>query len=102
MRGTKAKPQVFMVEEAPPWRVRTDGSAWPGRNAAGVCAGWLVVEVRAGRRAGGKDVVTWSSSLIPSCLCWQLKGEERHLCLWAAWPEPGCLLSQGSAGPSCL
>lgn len=31
--------------------------------------GWNAAAV--GREAGEGDVVTWSSSLIPSCLCWQ-------------------------------
>lgn len=42
-----------------------------------------------GRDAGGKDVVTWSSSLIPACFCWQLtvKGGEKAFLAPGVWAQ---------------
>lgn len=68
----------------------------------------MVLEFAAGREAGEGDVVDWSSSLIPSCFCWQpaVKGGKGisgsgHLGpslaatsvglsrLWRSWPLTG-------------
>lgn len=103
--GTETKPWVFVVEELLPRRDRTAWQSWAWlKYCRGLCTKCLVVEFVVGREAGGKDVVTWSSSLIPSCFCWKLtvEGGKRHFWLWASGSKPGCHLSQGSVGPSCL